>query len=491
MAGDPEFPTMMDPVLNRILDGRYRIDRQLGVGAVGTVYLSTVVQSGQQVAVKVLRRGSGTDDKADLRFLREAQALARLDHPNIVGYLDFGRTADGIQYLVLELLEGEPLSAVVDRVGVFSVAEATDIGIQVLEALSSAHVHGVIHRDLKPTNLFVARDEDGERIKLIDFGVAKLLRHEETDDPLSTTNAILGSPRYMAPEQALNWPVGPQADLYAMAVILYEMITGRPLFTDESAFDYITAHVNKVPEWPSVHGQPLSGPLVELVVRCLAKDPNERPPSARAALAWLHAMLRATEMPTSDGLAAVKLHPAAEVPAKIIRADQRVPVVQPESAPPPLPPSVEYEDLSASQIWGAMPEAPTGRYRWWEIALLGLAAGAAFFVGLRIFAPVPPPPSAVATARAEDPPRSERPTASLALPAGHLSRRVDSEPHGAVVWLDGQRLGLTPLEVRWPTTMQPPVLQLRLGDWVDDLDLGATAADPAVLHFQGTEKQPR
>ncbi len=295
----------------------------------------------------------------------------------------------------------------------------------------------------------------------------------------------------MAPEQALNAPVGPQADLYALAVILYELLTGGPLFADESAFDYITAHVHKVPQWPSRGGQALSGPLVELIVRCLAKDPFERPPSARAALAWLEAMNRATARPTVRALAAVDASATPEVDAEIIWADEGD-----DSPSLSVPYQIGVVDPAATEV-SREPLRMGGGYAWWEIALLGLAAGIAFFIGLRFFSDGSPKGDVVASVQ----PAPRLAVAEVDAPGGGAWVAVETLgspslsvpyqigvagtlPAGmASVWLGSDRLGITPLEVRWPAAFEAPVLNVQLGDWQGDVDLGAPGTGPVVLRF--------
>jgi serine/threonine-protein kinase len=227
-------------VVGTVLDGRFRLDAQLGQGGIGVVYRAQHVRSGRVLAIKVLLPEWAQAGDMAARFEREARAAGFLKHPNIVEVIALGCVPDGPLYLVMELVEGESVGdALAD--GNFAPARALAVARQALEGLGFAHQHGFIHRDLKPDNLMLvgrAAEHPG-LVKILDFGLVKLVGAAAAElgaDKLTATGVVFGTPAYMAPEQVLGRPVDHRADLYAMGLILFEMMCGRPPFqADESA----------------------------------------------------------------------------------------------------------------------------------------------------------------------------------------------------------------------------------------------------------------
>lgn len=286
-----------DALIGTVLADRYAILDRLGVGGMGAVYRAEQRALGRDVAVKVLRRELGRDADTVARFHREAQALSNLRHPNTVAVLDFGQTADGLLFLVMELLEGEMLSTRLRRDGALPVAEALRITSGMLRSLGEAHRAGIVHRDLKPDNIFLARvDADGEDlVKVVDFGVAKI-RPGGVDapiDPLSTQEGtVFGTPRYMSPEQAQGRPLDGRSDLYAVGVMLFQMLTGVVPFGEDDAV-VVMAHHIMTPAPRVLDLNPSTGvppALDDLVARCLAKRPGDRPGSAEELLRAIEAL---------------------------------------------------------------------------------------------------------------------------------------------------------------------------------------------------------
>jgi serine/threonine protein kinase len=309
-------------MVGRTLEGRYTLVGRLGAGSMGTVYRAKQHAMGREVAIKILRGDRATDETAKARFMREARANSLLASPNTVTVFDFGQSESGEFYLAMELLEGENLGQRLARVGRMPVAVAVDIARQALRSLSEAHAKGIIHRDLKPDNVFFARvltSANGvasagahgphgaheEIVKVLDFGIAKTFRTEDEPMGVVETQAgtVFGTPRYMSPEQAQGKPLGPTTDLYSLGVILYQMLTGRPPFTDNDAVVVMARHIKSDPKLPSEVAPDANIPreLEDVVMRALSKTPAERQASADVFAGELLAALEA-QSATSSGV---------------------------------------------------------------------------------------------------------------------------------------------------------------------------------------------
>jgi serine/threonine-protein kinase len=259
----------------RTLDGKYRLDRLIGRGGMGAVYEARDLRLGRLVAVKVMLGGAFGHESALRRFRREAQAVARLSHPNIVALYDFGELEGGGAYLVMELLHGATLRSEMKRARIFAPGEAADWFEQMLDGLAAAHEQGVVHRDFKPENILGVRRTGGSlAVKILDFGLAKiqpLPAASATSHGLTESGVMLGTLAYMAPEQLLGQEVDARADVYAAGVILVEMLTRARPFADGADIrqDY------RLPP-----GVPNHAALDAVLQRCLAMAPHARFPSA-------------------------------------------------------------------------------------------------------------------------------------------------------------------------------------------------------------------
>jgi serine/threonine-protein kinase len=257
----------------RELGGRYRLRAFLAAGSMGAVWAAEDAVLGRRVAVKLLGEWLAGDPVAAERLRREARAAARLVHPNVARVLDLGEQ-DGRPYLVMELLEGESLTAMIRRSGPLAPAEAARIAGAVADALHAAHLVGVVHRDVKPGNLFLTADGD---VKVLDFGIAAAAWEGSL-----TGGELIGTAAYLAPERALGRAATPAADVYALGVVLYEMLSGRPPFWGEVGLALASAHIHARPV-PLRQAAPwVPAPLAVACERALAKDPAERPASAAA-----------------------------------------------------------------------------------------------------------------------------------------------------------------------------------------------------------------
>lgn len=278
-AGHPS-----DALIGRILDDKYQLDERLGEGGMGTVYRATHLLIERPVAVKVLNPRFITDEAAHERFRREARAAGRLRHTNAVAVTDFGETADGIIYIVMELLEGESLRDFLAREAPLDAARASAMMMQAASAVAAAHETGVIHRDLKPGNIFIVHRQNASPIiKVLDFGIAKLAL--DANDPvqsvtLTETGVMIGTPRYMSPEQCDGRPLTPASDVYSLGVILYEMLTGTTPFTGPSPLAIALKHSSEPPRPPREIIFTLPPALEAVVLHALEKLPENRPSNA-------------------------------------------------------------------------------------------------------------------------------------------------------------------------------------------------------------------
>ena len=285
-------PDVEGVAIGSLLDGRYRIDAVLGTGGMGRVYRGEHTGIGRAVAIKVLHADLSRNRDAAQRFQREALASGRLEHPNIVGVSDFGMLDDGACYLVMEMLEGEPLGARLERERRIEWPEALDIMRGVLAGLKHAHDKGVVHRDIKPDNIFLAVKEGELIVKILDFGIAKLYAGT-ADDPASTRAGLtVGTPAYLSPEQAVGGDITPASDLYSATILLFEMIAGRTPFVEKEPLAMLGAHVSRLPPKLAEVAPDLDLPpgLEEVIARGLAKSAVERFTNARELIGALDAV---------------------------------------------------------------------------------------------------------------------------------------------------------------------------------------------------------
>ncbi|MFN9808496.1 MAG: protein kinase domain-containing protein [Deltaproteobacteria bacterium] len=303
---------LADPRIGTLLAGRYLLEGKLGEGGMAIVYRARHQLVDRAVAIKVMNAHLVRDASLKERFRREAKNAAALAHPNIVEISDYGEAEDGTPYLVMELLEGNSLDVLVDR-GPMPASQVASLGAQNARGLARAHDFQVIHRDLKPENIFVARGPGGRMIpKILDFGIARSLH----DQRLTSAGQIFGTPQYMAPERVTSIDAGPAADLYALGVMLFEMTTGQLPFHSEDVTGFLIAHMQQPVPKPSELVANVPRRLEELIVRLLAKKPEERPVDAHQVEKELLALAppeEVAELPVSS-LGTTQRHAAPTLP---------------------------------------------------------------------------------------------------------------------------------------------------------------------------------
>lgn len=257
-----------------VVDNRYELVEPLGSGGMANVYLAHDEVLDRHVAIKVLRDQYADDEEFVGRFRREAQSAARLSHPHIVQIYDWGRSGEGAYYIAMEYVPRGTLKDRIRRDGALAPAAAMGVALQISDALSAAHEQGVIHRDIKPQNVLVTRAGD---VKVTDFGIARA-----ASSPVTTTNAVLGTAGYMSPEQATGKPIGLATDLYSLGVVLFEMLTGALPYEADNPVALSMMHVNELPRSPREANPEVPRALDALVLKLLAKDPEDRYSSAGA-----------------------------------------------------------------------------------------------------------------------------------------------------------------------------------------------------------------
>ncbi len=290
-----------------IIAGRFRIECEIGRGGMGTVYRATHLGLERPVAVKIIKPEFATDQAVAERFMREARTMAKLRHRYAAMIFDAGNLPDGRHFIVMEFVEGETLSECLAREGRFSAERAVDIASDICDVLSEAHRLGIVHRDLKPSNIML--NERG--VCVLDFGVAKVLATSAAAEAAAThattgSGFIVGTPRYMSPEQCLGQKVGARSDLYSLGVLLYEMLAGQPPFTDVLPSAVLVKQATMSPPPLPKLRQDIPRPLAMAVHTLLAKQPEDRPTSAAAARRMLEKSLTRgeCELPEPDPFSA-------------------------------------------------------------------------------------------------------------------------------------------------------------------------------------------
>ena len=271
-----------DPLVGRTLAEKYYVEERLGAGGMGKVYRARHLSMDRPVAIKFLHQRFSEDEAARLRLLTEARAAVTLQHTNAVSVSDFGQTAEGWVYIVMELLEGRTLREIVSREAPLETARATSIMLQASDAVAAAHQAGIIHRDLKPSNILITQSADQPAVvKVLDFGIAKFFSVNDDDESApAQSNTVIGTPRYMSPEQHNGAELTPASDVYSLGVILYEMLTGMVPFSGSTPAEIAEKHVNNPPHSPRGVVAAIPEEVERVVLHALEKQPSDRPPNA-------------------------------------------------------------------------------------------------------------------------------------------------------------------------------------------------------------------
>jgi eukaryotic-like serine/threonine-protein kinase len=314
----------VDPLLGTTIDGRYEVIGLVGEGGMGTVYEVRHTMLGRAFAMKVLRRDMAREGDLAARFINEAKATGSIKHPHIVSITDFGRLVDTTPFFVMEMLVGRTLAQVLKESGALEMTRAHSILSQMSGALAQAHEAGVIHRDLKPENVFLARPAGGslvgapDDVKVVDFGAAKVLGSSR----ITKTGIVFGTPHYMSPEQASGQPVDHRADIYALGVIMYEMLTGRVPFEAETYMGVLTQHMFVRPKPPSTVRPDRAdqlGALEDIALRALEKRPEDRYQTMHGLAADLEKAARGEDIARSLRPSSLRPPPASDTDGKTSR----------------------------------------------------------------------------------------------------------------------------------------------------------------------------
>jgi serine/threonine-protein kinase len=359
-----------DTLINTLFDGRYRILRKLGSGGMANVYLAEDEELGRRVAIKILNDRYANDELFIERFRREAKSAAALSHPNIVSIYDRGQ-AEGTYYIAMEVIEGRSLKELILTRGPLPIGQAIAYTLEILDALRFAHRHGIIHRDVKPHNILIG----GERLKVTDFGIARAGASQMTE-----AGSIMGTAQYLSPEQARGAPVTASSDLYSVAIVLYEMLTGKVPFSGDSAIEIAMKHLNELPKPPSKIRPEIPEDLDRVVLRALAKAPEDRYQTAEEFAEDLHRVEAGLPIApeTSEAATALLAAPGATIggTTQVLPGDAtQIAPPRPDAprVPPPYKPAYMYE------------EPPPKRRRWAPWLLVALLLAAAGIAGWYVF----------------------------------------------------------------------------------------------------------
>ncbi|MEW5743439.1 MAG: protein kinase [Myxococcota bacterium] len=458
-----------DPLIGLNLGG-FVVKKLLASGGMGLVYEALHEQIGRRAAVKVLKPEVAADQEWTRRFLTEAQALASLKNKNLIEVLNFGKTPDGREFLMMEFLEGEALDGYIARMGALAPAVALGIADQILNALSEAHKKGVVHRDLKPSNVFLLREHSGELlVKVIDFGLARQEPVKLMDAALALPKApdgaslLAGTPEYIAPEQAQGLKVDHAADLYSLGIMLFEMLSGSLPFEAESVTALLQKHLSARPPKLSTQVNNLPEGFDELVDSLLEKDPAKRPSSADAARVQVQRLLKRLAMDATAVRVDLKHVESKHVPTiKIDRTKDPVPdaalptgaVSKPQAQPPTT--DLTLQKAIPRRGWGV-----------WVGLGIGVAVLVALGVALRptespdetaapeVLAQPPPPEKATESAPANPPDPSAVPPEKPSEPVA-VAPEKPSEPVAVAPEKPPDPVALAPGKPADPIRDPPP-----------------------------------
>jgi serine/threonine protein kinase len=465
-----------DPLIGRVINDRFRISALIARGGMGKVYRAEQAPLGRVCALKVLNPNYAGDQDPEFhkRFFLEASIASKLTHPNTVTIFDYGRTDDDVYYMAMEYLVGHTLHRAIREAGHFPEERAAHVARQICRALREAHSLGVIHRDLKPANIFlVEHGDETDFVKILDFGLVKNVSDTKTED-LTQTGLFMGSPKYMAPEQIRGDRVDARTDIYALGIILYEMMAGKVPFDRPNSVNILMAHVNE--EAPPLRqmnpNTQVSAAFEEIIARCMAKEPSDRFASMDEVLVALKRMSGVLSQ-TFNGMATGEFKalaisgmaprylgdtgsgPAldASPPASVSSSGSTMssPVVTAEIAAGPAlsapPPAGGSKGILITAVVGAL-----------------VVAGIVGYAALRPDGvPVSSTPGGLTAAVAPAPPASAAPAEVAPAPVAIVKVRINSDPDGASVKEDGVELcGSTPCDILYKGPDADPAREHKL-----------------------------
>jgi hypothetical protein len=442
-----------------VMLGQYRVTGTIGHGGMGIVYAAEHSLLGRPAAIKVLQSDLSQKQEAVTRFFNEARAATAIRHPGIIEIYDFGRTRDGDAYLVMEFLEGETLARRSARAAIRWPAVLA-IARQIAGALAAAHAKGIVHRDLKPENVFLVADPEvpgAERIKLLDFGVAKLAADTSPTQTVTRTGTVIGTPTYMAPEQCRGVAIDHRADLYALGCVMYELCCGRPPFRGEGPGDVLAAHIYMPVPAMSTAKVEVPEAVEALVRRLLAKAPDDRLQSAEEVIFAIDAV---------NGERTITMDPAPHAAPPV--RDRAMTTPPGSAAIPAERPRTARLRRSVAAVSGGLAAVLLA-----VVALVARGGGAepAGPAAALVQEPVRP---AVVAAAVQEPVRCEpvaAPRRDLDPPPPPPPVAVDAEiesaPAGADVVLGSEVLGTTPFRGQIPRSDREVRLVIRLAGHVD------------------------
>jgi serine/threonine protein kinase len=498
-------PVEPSALIGRIFDGRYRVEALIGQGGMAVVYRAIQLSRRTDVALKIISNADVTDERLVARFNQEVMATSRLRHPHTVDVVDYGQSQDGHLFLVMELLRGRTLAEAIRREAPFDPARACRVIRQICGSLAEAHGSGIVHRDLKPDNVFLTDGyEEPDYVKVLDFGIAKFIASGASNETLTKTGFICGTPLYLSPEQGLDQTVDHRTDLYSLGVMLFELMVGTPPFRADSPIGVVMRHIHDAA--PDVRSMPgcrgIPAPVAELVASLLEKSPGDRPSSAAEVAERIDAagVLRGDPLPRIETEAPIDvLTPIGEEPdrtrllppmgaamggVKVERmpSSERPTLYIPRGVlpePDPPEPDLDIDHGGMTQIIAlspkvqrqlaglkkaARPGSTRRRLGPRQVALallvIGAIALAAAWWGLGS-APVPDSRTG-ARGMPAPPPSIQAAPSAAAVPATSVVYTVTSHPPGAEVRdMAGRRLGVTPYAAVLPAEREELAFEVR------------------------------
>ena len=495
-----------DPLIGRLINERFKISALIARGGMGKVYRAEQAPLGRVCAVKVLNPSYAGEHDPEFhrRFFLEASVAAKLTHPNTVTIFDYGRTEDDVYYMAMEYLEGHTLHRAIRNAGHFPEERVAHVARQICRALREAHSLGVIHRDLKPANIFlVEHGDETDFVKVLDFGLVKNVASDSKGDELTQTGLFMGSPKYMAPEQVRGDRVDARTDIYALGVIMYEMLTGKVPFDRPNSVNILMAHVNEdVPPMRQMNPNISLSPLIEdTVARCMAKDPDARFRSMDEVLGALKRLGGGAFTQTITGLETGELRVLTDGLAKSGSGPQLVPPSVPSgplaggyaagarSSGIPIP-VVESAPSSLAPDLPPVRRGPSGA--WIAVALAAVAA--AGVLGYSAVHPMVP-----SSTRAPSPTASSAAPTALPRPAAPVavSMRIVTDPDGATVKEDGVEVcSSTPCDILYKGSDADPARVHKLtfsrtGYRAEGKDVKVGDATPVTVKLSKIPEAPR